>query len=60
MEVAGVEEAQMFGDLAPRLSYFDQLYFLHELSVSDCNKLDELNHRSGHGSDNYLVHRNET
>lgn len=59
MEVVGVDEARMFGGLAPPLSHYDQLQSLHELSVSDYNKLGDLN-RSGHGFDNYLVHWNET
>lgn len=56
MEEVGVDEARMFGGLAPPLSHYDQLQSLHELSVSDYNKLN----RSGHGFDNYLVHWNET
>lgn len=54
-----MDEARMFGGLAPPLSHYDQLQSLHELSVSDYNKLGDLN-RSGHGFDNYLVHWNET
>lgn len=50
----------MFGDLAPRLSHYDRLQSRHEVSISDYNKLGDLSHRSGHGFDNYLVHRSET
>lgn len=60
MEVVGVEEDRVLGDLTPQLSHYDRLYSPHELSVSDYNELGLLSHRSGHGFDNYLVHRNET
>lgn len=55
-----MEEARKFGDLTPPLSHYDQLQSLHELSLSDDNNLGDLNHRSGHGFDNYLVNWNET